>query len=528
MTLRGNRGLTWLLASVAGLAFAGGDAVAQQFTCPKKGGEFVFGQEAKVNSLDMHTSSAISTRNVAMNIFESLMTRDNNFSPILELAQSVDMSQDGKTYVFKLRQGVKFHNGKPMTAADVVASFDRYKPIGIDRGILDIVEGWDAPDASTFVIHMKAPQPTFLDNLSSFLVPIVIVPAENAKAPVMQLEPVGTGPWQFVEFVPDSHVKLKRFDAYTPDSRFKDIDGFGGYKLACVDSVSFRIVTEPGARVAGIETGELQGVEDVPTKSQERLKQNKDVVLKPLYNWWIQIAMANVSAPPTDNLKFRQAVQAALDMDEIMEAASDGAYKLNVGYQYPGQAAYTDAGKETYNQKNPAKAKQLLAEAGYKGEEMVLLTNRDYTSMYNAALVMSEQLKAIGVNAKLLVLDWPATIAMRTTSSTGWNWFFTGLGTDPVLGPVAGIRTFAAPNSVYKPKSPEEADKPFNAAFGEMVNGATPEIRKAAFATAQKRLLEQVYALPFGSLTKVQAVRANVQNYRPYRIPRAANVYFSG
>src|SRR5258708_5053168 len=424
MTPKAYRRLACLLTSVAGLAFAGGDAAAQQFACPKKGGEFVFAQEAKVNSLDMHPSPATSTRNVAMNMFESLMTRDDNFSPIPELAASVEESKDGKTYVFKLRQGVKFHNGKPLTSADVRASYDRYKPIGIDRGILDIVEGWDAPDPSTFVIHMKAPQPTFLDNLSSFLVPIVIVPAENAKAPAMQLEPVGTGPWQFVEFVADSHVKLKRYDGYTPDSRYKDINGFGGYKVACFDSVKFRIVTEPGARVAGIETGELHGVEDVPTKSQARLKQNKDVVLKPLYNWWIQIAMANVSAPPTDNLKFRQAVQAALDMDEIMEAASDGAYKLNVGYQYPGQAAYTDAGKETYNQKNTAKAKQLLAEAGYKGEEMILLTNRDSTSMYNAALVMSEQLKAVGINAKLLVIDWPASIAMQAKSTTAWNCIF--------------------------------------------------------------------------------------------------------
>jgi peptide/nickel transport system substrate-binding protein len=148
--------------------------------------------------------------------------------------------------------------------------------------------------------------------------------------------------------------------------------------------------------------------------------------------------------------------------------------------------------------------------------------------MYNAALVMSEQLKAVGVNAKLLVLDWPATIAMQEKSSTGWNWFFTGYGTNPVLGPVVGIRNFAAPYSVYKPKTPEDADKPFNAAFNDMVNGATPEIRKEAFARAQKRILDEVWALPFGSLTKVQAVRANVQNFRPYRIPRLSNVSFSG
>ncbi|MBI1773783.1 MAG: ABC transporter substrate-binding protein [Proteobacteria bacterium] len=463
-----------------------------------------------------------------MQIFDGLMTRDENMNPMPQLAETIEQSQDGKTYVFKLKAGVKFHNGKPLSTADVVASYNRYKELGIERGILDVVDKWEAKDASTFVITLKAPQPTFLENLSSFGAPIVIVPAENTKAPAMQLEPIGTGPFQFVEFVADSHVKVKRFDGYIADTRYKDLDGFGGYRAACLDSVVFRIVTEPGARVAGLETGELQGVEDVPTKSQDRLKQNKNVVLKPLNNFWIQISIPNFSAPPTDNLKVRQAVQAALDMDEIMEAATDGAYKLNIGFLYPGQNFYSETGKETYNQKNAAKAKKLLAEGGYKGEELILLTNRDYTSMYNAALVMSEQLKAIGMNAKLLVLDWPASSQMQQNSSAGWNWYFTGWGTPPAVGGAAALRNLAPPYSTYKPKTPEDADKEFIAAFREIENNSNMEARKAGFVKAQARALDQVMALPFGSLTKVQAVRANVQNFRPYRIPRMSNVYFSG
>ncbi|MBI1773781.1 MAG: ABC transporter substrate-binding protein [Proteobacteria bacterium] len=520
--------LALLSASLGAGLLAAGAAEAQQFACPKKGGEFVFAEEAKVNSLDQYASATVSTRNITLNIFESLMTRDERFSPMPELAQSVDGSADGLTYVFKLRQGIKFHNGKPMSSADVVASFERYFKVGIDRGYLEAIQRLEAPDPLTFIVHMKAPQPTFLENLSSFLVPVVIVPAEITNAAPLQMEPIGTGPFQYVEFIADSHVTLKRYDGYTPDTRYKDIDGFGGYKVACVDSVKFRIVTEPGARVAGLETGELHGVEDIPTKSVERLKQNKNIVLKNLENFWIPVAEANTNVPPTDNLKVRQAIQAALDMDEIMDAASDGAYTLQFGMQYPFQAAYTDVGKETYNQKNPAKAKQLLAEAGYKGEEMVLLTNRDYTVMYNASLVMSEQLKAIGMNVKLLVLDWPAAAQMWLKTNTGWNWFFNGYANGPYIGPIATVRQFSAPQYQYKPKTPADIDKVFDAAFDQMVNGNTFEIRKAAFAKAQARLFEQVYVLPFGTMPKVQAVRSNVQNFRPYRIPRISNVYFSG
>ena len=526
MSIRKSR---WPLAAAAlsaAFSVGVGSAEAQQFSCPKKGGELVFGQQAKLNSLDQHTSATASTRNIAQQIFEPLLIRDENFGVMPNLAASVETSADGKTYVFKLRQGVKFHNGKPLSTADVIATFDRYKQFGIDRGMLAAVAGWEAKDPSTFVINMTTAQPTFLESLSSFLVPVVIVPQESASAPAMQLPSIGTGPFQLVENVADSHVKLKRYDGYTPDTRYKDVDGFAGYRVACVDTVVYRIVTEPGARVAGIETGELHAAEDIPVTSQARLKANKNIVLTYLNNFWIQLTEVNISAPPTDNLKFRQAVMAALNMDDIMESASDGAYRLNVGFQYPGQSQYTDAGKETYNQKNPAKAKQLLTEAGYKGEEVVLMTNKDYTSMYNASLVMAEQLKAVGINVKLEVIDWPAAAQRWSNTTTGWNFFFNAHGNGPVQGPIQTIRQYASPQSAYKPKTPTDADKPFNDAFSEMVNGATPDIRKAAFAKAQARLLDQALVIPFGALNQLQAVRSNVKNYKPYRIQRASNVYF--
>src|ERR1700753_2329489 len=143
------------LGVLAALALAASSAMAEPFKCPHVGGNFVFGQEANINSLDQMTSATISTRNIAMNMFEALMTRDENFSPMLDLASSVNEAPDHLTYTFKLRQGVHFHNGKPMTSADVVASFDRYAKVGLERSVLGNVDHWDAPDADTFVIHMK-------------------------------------------------------------------------------------------------------------------------------------------------------------------------------------------------------------------------------------------------------------------------------------------------------------------------------------------------------------------------------------
>ncbi len=501
-------------------------AVAAPFKCPKVGGSFVFGQEANVNSLDQMTSTTISTRNIAMNMFETLMTRDENNNPILDLAESMTEAPDKMSYTFKLRSGIKFHNGKPLTTADVSASWERYRKVGLDRQIFDAVDSWETPDAMTFVVKMKMAQPTFIEKLSSFSVPVVIAPAEAKDDPPQQLRTIGTGPWQLVQSVPGSFVTIKRYDGYTPNPAFEQRTGFGGYKQACFDQVTFRIVTEGGARVAGLETGELHAVEDIPTKSLDRLKTNKDIRVLPLANWWIQIATVNASQAPTDDIRVRQAIQAVLDMDEIMDAATDGNYRLNYGYAYPNQPDYVETGKATYNQKDPAKAKKLLAEAGYKGQPIVLLTNKDYTSMYNAALVVQEQLKAVGINAEVKVVDWPTSVQMSLKPDTGWNLFFSGWGTQPALGALATMAFMAPPVAQYMPKDGKD-DPDVLAAWRDMNAMPTKEERKAAFGRMQAALLEKAYSLPFGSLTKVQASRANVDGYVPFRIPRMSNVWFT-
>ncbi len=502
----------------------GAAARAAPFTCPHTGGDLVFGQEANVNSLDQQASNTISTRNIAMNIFEALLTRSEDNQTIGDLADSWEESADHLTYTFKLRGGVHFHNGKALSSADVAASFERYNRLGLERSNLANVDHWDTPAADTFVVHMKQPQPTFIESMSSFSVPIVIFPAEFKDDPALRLHTVGTGPFMLDEYVPGGFVRLKRFDGYTPNTHFEGRTGFGGYKQACLDSVTLRIVTEPSARVAGLRTGELQGIEDVPATTVKDLGRDSNITLLPLPNWWIQITLPNVQKPPTDNLQFRQAVQAALDMDEIMDAATDGNYKLNVGFQYPGRPGYTDAGKATYNQHDTAKAKALLAQSGYKGEPVVILTNKDYTSMYNAAVVQAEQMKAVGINAQLQVVDWPTSIQMYLRGDTGWNYAHTGWGTQPALGALSVMAFFAPPNAAYRPAAGKD-DPDVVALWNGMNNLPDAAARQEAFVKLQAMVLDRALAVPFGSLTKVQAVRTTVKGFVPFRIPRFSNVW---
>ncbi len=121
-----------------------------------------YGLEANIAGLDQHTTSATSTRDAGTNIYEALVTRDDDMKPLPMLASRIEVSPDNRVYTFPLRQGVRFHNGKPMTSADVAASFNRYLRVGLDRSVLDGVAHWDMPDAMTFAITLKEPLPTFL------------------------------------------------------------------------------------------------------------------------------------------------------------------------------------------------------------------------------------------------------------------------------------------------------------------------------------------------------------------------------
>jgi peptide/nickel transport system substrate-binding protein len=511
-----------LLAAAGALALALAAGPVPAPAAPRRGGDMVFAQEASIPGLDMHFSSAISSRNVALHIYESLLTRDEANGPIPELAEKWTVSPDGLTYTFPLRKGVLFHNGKEMTSADVLASFQRYQKIGVDRKMLQHVTALTAPDRHTFQIKLGRPVATFVEELSSFRVPIVIMPAEETGKAGGKTDPyIGTGPYQFVEWIPDSHVKLKRFDRYKVNEAFPDRTGFGGRKIAYFDTVTFRIVKEGGARVAGLEKGEFHAVEDIPTKSAQRLKDHRQIVLYPLERFWIQIGIPNLAKPPTDNLLVRRAIQVGLDMREIMEAATDGAYGLQPGFQYPGNPYYTDAGKERYNVHDPAQAKRLLQEAGYKGEEVVLITNSDYQNMYNTAIVMAEQMKALGLNVKVEVSDWP-TQRQKRENPKAWNFYFTGWGTGPSVGAAAAIVDVVPPTN--QQNSP--GDPVLVQAYEDLVNKPSLEERKAAFARAQARIYEQVHAVKFGDLTKVQGARAHVKGFKPFRIPRMWNVWF--
>ena len=184
-----------------------------------KGGDMVIAITQAPPSLDAQVTSAQAARNITLQIYETLYARDENAKPVPELSEDVKISEDGKTYVFPIRKGVKFHNGKELDAKDVVASLERYRKVGASAPLLSAVDKVTETGPYEVTVTLKDVQSTFLDNLSSPRAPIAIYPAEEAAKPANQINIIGTGPFRFVEYKPDSHVKIARFDGYVPNPK---------------------------------------------------------------------------------------------------------------------------------------------------------------------------------------------------------------------------------------------------------------------------------------------------------------------
>ena len=252
--------LTWLVM-IAILVVAGGVALAAD--TPRKGGVIRVGNLGEPPSLDAHWTTASITETLTNHIYEGLYSLDNSNKPIPMLAEGVTISKDGLVYTFKLRQGVKFHNGKEMTSEDVVASLARWgKQSVYGKALFAQVADWKALDKYTVEMKLKEKSAIVLISLA---VPNnfgAIYPKEIAeKSPPEQkvTEYIGTGPFKLAEWKPDQYIRMVRFDEYK--SRNEKPNGYGGGKTAYVDEIRWIPVPEVATRVAQVETGELDFAE---------------------------------------------------------------------------------------------------------------------------------------------------------------------------------------------------------------------------------------------------------------------------
>jgi peptide/nickel transport system substrate-binding protein len=395
-------------------------------------------------TLDASWTTAIVVLIPSIHVLETLMAYDEEWAAQPMLAEDVEIADDGMTYTFHLRQGVNFHNGDVMDSGDVVATFQRWFSVsGRGQDTEPFVDDVTAVDDHTVEVHLNrsfAPLLSYLSTPEGY--GCQIVPSEIAEAAMNDRltddQYIGTGPFRFVEHIPDQHILVERFEDYS--SRDEEPSNYAGARTAHVDAVRFITVPDASARIAGVEAGDYHWAEEVTRDDFDRLQDHPDVVPEILSPLRFKGIIFNKQRGPFTDVRLRQAVLYALDKEEIMLAAfgDEDFWRLDHSLLPEESIWYSEVGADQYNQMDLDRARQLVEESGYDGELIRWMSPSDREDYYSVALTGVPMLQEIGLNAEVLGVDW-GTLVDRRTNPDEWEIFNTGFGFGPEPTTVAFI-----------------------------------------------------------------------------------------
>jgi peptide/nickel transport system substrate-binding protein len=407
--------------------------------------------QADLRSIDPIWTTAYVTRNFGYLVFDTLFSLDKDFKPQPQMVDRWTVSDDKLTYRFTLRDGLKWHDGQPVRAADCVASLKRWgQRDTLGQKLLEAVADIKAIDDKTFTISLKSPFPLILDALGklSSNVPFMM-PERLAKTDAYQQIPeaFGSGPFKFVkeEWVPGNKAVFVKNTDYVPREEAPSFAAGG--KVAKVDRVEWLYIPDTTTAAAALNAGEADWYEQPPADLVPVFAANKDIVVAtvdPLGNHGI--LRFNHIQPPFNNVKLREAVLNLVDQKDYMGAAAgDPKYWRTCPALFGcGTPFETNAGADALlNGPNPAKAKALIQESGYKGEKIVLLSATDQPIVHGQALVTLDALRKAGLNVELQASDWGTLITRRTSKEpvekNGWSIFHTWTSAPDFFSPAVNI-----------------------------------------------------------------------------------------
>ncbi len=398
------------------------------------GGTLRIAEIGEPPTLDEHQTTVGVTATTGYLMYETLVTYDSQYGIAPELAESWSVSEDQLSHTFNLKQGVTFHNGEPFTSADVLASLERWGQIsGVGKNLFEATASLEAPDENTVVWNFTRPYGTVYVALSHNTQAPVIYPKSVIDAG--SLEPnesaIGTGPYKLVEWKPDAYIRFERFDDYVQVEGGPN--GYGGTKYAYADVVEIIPVPDPSARVAGMQAGDYHHAINITNDNYELLRDYPGLVttIETPKDW--PVFFLNWQSPIfQDNLAMREAVQAALNHEPLLQSAygTEDFYALDPGLMMTQTAWWTDAGGDRFNINDPDLAKAKLEEAGYDGAPIRFMASQEYGYMYATGAPAAQQLEAVGMTVDLQSPDW-ATVVERRAKPEEWDMFVTGHGFVP-------------------------------------------------------------------------------------------------
>lgn len=448
------------------------------------------------DSLDPHKALAAGTKEILFNVYEGLLKPDSQGNNIPAVAESYTVSEDLMTYTFKLRDGIKFHNGNNVTADDVKYSIDKFA--GISDGseplvsAFSVIEEVNIIDDKTVDVVLNTPDtdlPTYLAMVSA-----AIIPKDNENPDTVA---IGTGPYKYVSRSPQENVICEAFDDYWGEK-------------ANIKNVTFKVEANADSIVMDLLGGSIDFYARL-TIDQVKQLNDEFSVYEGTMNL-VQALYLNNNVKPFDDVRVRQALSYATDVDEILDITAEGKGTKIGSSMFPAFGKYYDESLSELYPTDIEKAKELLKEAGYEnGFNMTITVPSNYQPHIDVAQVLAEQYKKIGVNAEIQLVEWNSWLS---DVYTGRNFESTVIGVDAsYLAASALLSRFesTAANNFINFKS-DAYDKAYN----KTLTTADDDERTALYLECEKILADEAANVYIQDLPEYVVLNKKFTGYEFY------------
>jgi peptide/nickel transport system substrate-binding protein len=457
--------------------------------------------------IDPGITTAYITRDHGYMVYDTLLAEDANFKIQPQMADW-KVSDDKLTYTFTLRDGLKWHDGTPVTAEDCVASLKRWgRNDGMGQKLMDFTASIEATDARTITLKLKEPYGLVLESIGkpSSLVPFMM-PKRLAETPPGQQikEQIGSGPFKFVqaEFQPGVKAVYEKNRDYVP--RKEPPSWTSGGKVVKVDRVEWITMADAQTAVNALQSGDIDFMENPSWDILPVLSANPDLKLEILNKLGYQtLGRMNFLYPPFDNVKVRRAALLAMNQKDVMDAlvGNPEYYRICGAIFVCGTPLASDVGAESLVKGNGmAEAKKLLAESGYDGTPVVLLAPGDVLTLKAQPIVAAQLLRNAGFKVDVQATDWQTVVTRRASQKPpkegGWNIFFTNWVGADVVNPVANMSVGGrGKNGGWFGWAEDAKVEALRDAFAR---SSSPEEQKKIADEIQKENYDQVIYIPLG------------------------------
>ncbi len=479
--------------------------------------------EAEVVTLDPHLSSAYITRTFGYMVFDTLFAPDSGGAIKPQMVGAWSVSDDRLTWRFTLRDGLRFHDGQAVTAADVVASLKRWAGRNMLGGrLMALTSDLRAADAKTFVLTLREPYGLVLETLGATVGPVpFIMPERLARTPGTQqvAEVVGSGPFVYdkAQHVPGAHMLLRRNPDYVP--RSEPADFLAGGKNVKVEAVDIRVLPDGATAAAALQNGEIDYMQYAPFDLIPTMQRDAGLRLISFAGpqMFTGAYRVNAAQPPFDDPAIRRVLLDVVDQKEVLDGLGlDAKFAQTCDEFFICGSPYASDNPAAPRDHSVAAAAKALRATKYHGEPVVVMIIQDLEAPRVATTILADRLKRAGFVVDAQVMDW-ATLLQRRTQRGGWNVYGVhALGLDlqsPLTNTVIGSNCQNSPASGFM------CEKEMVPLFDAFSRASDVPAQRAVAGRIQAIVYDQALAVPFGQFAQPAAYRAALTGLLPSAIP---------